>query len=122
MKLKLGNNKTEIINIKNIEDCQGVLKEIKEKHNLNQNVMKIINSKIFQAIDITKKIYDFSVNKYTYRNLAEIKNNLIFPKRPNNEKIIKKNKSFKEIKNCHKEEMTLSKNDMKEIESLNISF
>ena len=122
LKLKLGNNKTEIINIKNIEDCQGVLKEIKEKHNLNQNVMKIINNKIFQAIDITKKIYDFSVNKYTYRNLAEIKNNLIFPKRPNNEKIIKKNKSFKEIKNCHKEEMTLSKNDMKEIESLNISF
>ena len=122
LKLKLGNNKTELINIKNVEDCQVVLKEIKEKHNLNQNVMKIINNKIYQAIDITKKIYDFSVNKYTYRNLAEIKNNLIFPKRPNNEKIIKKNKSFKEIKICNKEEMTLSKNDMKEIESLNISF
>jgi hypothetical protein len=122
LKLKLGNNKTEIINIKNLEDCQVVLKEIKEKHNLNQNVMKIINNKIFQAIDITKKIYDFSMNKYTYRNLAEINNNLIFPKRPHNEKIIKKNKSFKENNNCHKEEMALSKNDMKEIESLNISF
>ena len=120
--LKLGTNKNKIVKIKSLDDCDNVLKEIKKIENINEIMLKLIEKKIYEAIQITQKIYGFGLNKYTYKNLAEISNKMIYKNEENIEKNIKRNHSCIHAKNNFIKEMDLSKNDVRKIESLNISF
>ena len=122
LNLKLGNNKKEIINIKSIEDCSVILKELKENQNLNEKTLKLIQNKIYETIEITKKIFNFGLDKYTYISLAEINNKLTYNKGGTIDKKIHKNNSSKQINKYFENEIILSKNDIKKIESLNLTF
>ena len=116
LNLKLGNNQNEVIKIKSLDDCPKVLKEMKENKNLDEKTLKLIQSKIYETIEITKKIFNFSLDKYTCKNLAEINNKLIYYKKRKN------NYSSKHVTKYYKDEFKLSKNDIKKIETLNITI
>ena len=121
LNLKLGKNK-ETIKIKSLEDCPIVLKELKENKNINEKALKLIQNKIYEAIEITKKIFNFGLDKYTCKNLAEINNKLIYNKVRKNNIIFKKNNSSKQINKYFEDEIKLTNNDIKKNESLNITF
>ena len=122
LNLKLENNKTELIKIKTVEDCPIVLKELKENKNIPEKVFKLIQNKIYEAIEIIKKIYNFGLEKSTYKNLCEIKNSIGNNKEKKKGKKLKKINSMKNINNPFKEEMSITKNDYKNCESLSISL
>ena len=122
LNLKLGNNKTELIKIKSIEDLPALLKELKENQNISEKVIKLIQNKIYEAIDIKKSIYNYVLDKYTYKNLCEIKNRIGNNKERKRKKKLQKINSMKIINNKYKEEMNLTKNDLKNSESLNLSL
>ena len=85
-------------------------------------LIKIIQNKIYETIEITKKIYNFGLNKYTYKNLAEINNKIMHNKGRKNENKIKNSNSSKQVNTILGNEMMLSKEDIRKTESLNISF
>ena len=124
--IKLDNNEKEIINIKSIEDINGLLEEIKEKRNLNEKTIKLIQMKIIKAIEIIQKIFDTNLNKHTYKNLVDINRQIINNKEEKNkekEEIKrKKNNSSKQVNKYFKNDMKLSKNDLKNVDSMNISY
>ena len=123
LNIKLGNNQTETIKIKSLEECPRILKELKETKKVNEKAIKIIQNKIYETIEITKKIYNFGLNKYTYKNLAEINNIITHNKgRNKNVQAIKKCNTSKNFNKISESEMMLSKNDVRKTESLNISF
>ena len=122
LNLKLGNNQEEIIKIKSIDDCSIVLKKLKENKNVNEKALKLIQNKIYETIEITKKIFNFSLDKYTHKNLAEINNKLTYNKEGRKEKKMQKNMSSKQVNKYFEEDIILSKNDIKKIELLNITF
>jgi hypothetical protein len=123
LNIKLGNNQTETIKIKSLEECPRILKELKEIKKINEKAIKIIQNKIYETIEITKKIYNFGLNKYTYKNLAEINNIIVHNKNRNkNVQEIKKSNSSKHFNKILENEMMLSKSDVRKTESLNISF
>ena len=133
LRLKLNNNETEIINIKSLKDTKALLQEIKEKRNLNDKIIKLIQIKINNAVEIIQNIFDYNLNKYTYKNLIEI-NNQIINKREKpkiklkikeKEKAILKSKKYNSSKQLNKlfnNEMKFTINDIKKLESLNISY
>ena len=99
-----------------------LLEEIKEKKNLDEKMVKLIHKKINNAIEIIQKIFDYNLDKYTYKNLSEI-NYQIGHNRKNNEEIKnKRNKSSKQLNKNYDERIVLTMNDMKQVESLNISY
>ena len=96
---------------------------MRENKNLSENVIKLIRNKLFNAIEIFQKIYTCDLDKYTCKKLLEIHNN------------IDNNKEIKIGKNYHRQnstqllnskylekEMIVSKDDIKKIESCNLSF
>jgi hypothetical protein len=112
----------EIINIKSLKDINIVLEEIKEKKNLNEKMVKLIQKKINNAVEIIQKIFDYNLDKYTYKNLSNI-NYQISHKRKKNEEIKnKRNNSSKQLHKYYDEKMVLSVDDIKQAESLNISY
>ena len=120
LNLKLDNNKTEIINFKSLEDCTIILKEMKEKNIINENILKVIQNRIYKTIEIKNQIFNLNLKKETYRDLTEINNKLQFSKKLKKKRKMIKNKSLKEINKFIDEEIILSKNDVKQ--SLNKSF
>ena len=120
--LKLDNNETEIINIKSLKDTNALLQEIKEKRNLNEKMVKLIQNKIIDAVDIIQKIFDYNLNKYTYKNLTDINYQINHKQKLKEEIYNKRNKSSKTLNKYFDERMKLSINDVKQVESLNISY
>ena len=121
--IKLNNNETEIINIKSLKDTNALLQEIKEKRNLNDKIMKLIQNKIYNAIEIIKKILDYNLNKYTYKNLVQINRQMMNNKeKKGKEEIKSKNNSSKQVNKYFGNEVRLSMNEVKKVESLNISY
>ena len=126
--IKLNNNETEIINIKSLKDTNALLQEIKEKRNLNEKTVKVIQKKINNAVEIIKKIFDYNLNKYTYKNLVDINHQVISykDKGEKDEEKIKKNKikyhSSKQLNKFFENERNLTLNDVKNVEFLNISY
>jgi hypothetical protein len=123
LNLKLGNNQIETINIKSLDECKIILKELKERKKLNDTTQKIIEDKIYEAIQLTQRIYKLGLNKYTYKNLVEINNKIIQNQNRNLSKKMKKSNSSPKISNESLEnEMVLSKDDIRKIETLNLSY
>jgi hypothetical protein len=128
--IKLNNNEQEIINIKSLKDTSALLQEIKEKRNLNEKTIKLIQMKINNAVEIIQKIFDYNLNKHTYKNLVDINHQLINNREEKvKEKVeekgaikIKKNNSSKQVNKYFKNDMKLTMNDAKKNESLNISY
>ena len=122
--LKFGNKDTEILNFKTLKDTNGILQKVKEKRNLNEKVVKLIQMKINKAVQIIKQIYELNLNKYTYKNLANINYQIINNKHGKEREDIKINrsKSSKEINKLYGDEMKVKMNDVKQVEMLNISY
>jgi hypothetical protein len=122
--LKFGNKDTEILNFKTLKDTNGILQKVKEKRNLNDKVVKLIQMKINKAVQIIKQIYELNLNKYTYKNLANINYQITNSKHEKGREHIKINrsKSSKEINKFYGEEMKVKMNDVKQVEMLNISY
>ena len=124
--IKLENNQKEIINIRSLKDTDNLLQEIKEKRNLNPKMIKLIKMKINKAVEIITNIFDYNLNKYCYKNLVDINNQIVNnkEKKENIREDIKivKNNSFKQVRKFFEDEFILTINDIKKVESLNISF
>ena len=124
--LKFGNKDTEILNFKTLKDTNGILKKVKEKRNLNDKIVKLIQMKINKAVQIIKQIYDLNLNKYTYKNLANINyqmTNINHGKERERKDIkINRSKSSKAINKLYGDEMKIKMNDVKPVEMLNISY
>jgi hypothetical protein len=126
IKIKLDNNETEVINIKSLKDTTLLLQQIKEKKNLDDKVVKLIQKKINKTVEIIQKIFDYNLNKYTYKNLTSMNHQLL---NNNKEKMEddaqamrKRINSAKRVNKCLEKEIMLTMNDVKQTESLNISF
>jgi hypothetical protein len=126
IKIKLDNNETEVINIKSLKDTTLLLQQIKEKKNLNDKTVKLIQKKINKTVEIIQKIFDYNLSKYTYKNLTSMNHQLL---NHNKEKIEddvqvmrKRNNSAKRVNKCLEKEIMLTMNDVKEAESLNVSY
>ena len=130
LRIKINNNETEIINIKSLKDTNALLQEIKEKRNLSDKTVKLIQKKINNAVEIIKKIFDYNLNKYTYKNLVDINHQLISHKDKNekdDEKIKRgidktRHHSSKYVNKFFENEKNLAMNDVKNVEFLNISY
>ena len=122
--LKFSNKDMEILNFKALKDTNGILQKVKEKRNLNDKVIKLIQMKINKAVQIIKQVYELNLNKYTYKNLANINYQIINSKIGKEKETIKINrsKSLKEINKLYGNEMKVSMNDVKQVEMLNISY
>jgi hypothetical protein len=85
-------------------------------------MVKLIQKKINNAVEIIQKIFDYNLDKYTYKNLSNI-NYQISHKRKKNEEIKnKRNNSSKQLHKYYDEKMVLSVDYIKQAESLNISY
>lgn len=122
LNIRLRNKQIMTIKIKSLEECPIILKEMKENKKIDEKDIKIIQNKIYETIEITKKIYNFGLNKYTYKNLAEINNKIMHNKGRKNKNKIKNSNSSKQVNTILGNEMMLSKEDIRKTESLNISF
>jgi hypothetical protein len=129
LRLKLDKNDPEIINIKSLKETNILLKEIQEKKKkLTENDIKLITKKINNAVEIIQKIFEFNLNRYTYKNLANINHQIIKyreKKQMEKEKVetkSNKNKSSKQLNKYLGDEMLLTMNENKKVESLNISY
>ena len=124
--LKFGNKDTEILNFKTLKDTNGILQKVKEKRNLNDKVVKLIQMKINKAVQIIKQIYDLNLNKYTYKNLANINYQMTNSKHGNERERedikINRSNSSKAINKLYGDEMKVKMNDIKQVEMLNISY
>ena len=76
-----------------------------------------------------KKIYELSINNYTYKNLCEIYHKLNYENNSQERKImnnklqfLRKNKSFKEISDILDEEKKLTFDNVRNVGSLNVTF
>ena len=79
-----------------------IIRKIKEKVNLDEKIMNLIQKKIKDSIDITSKIFQKSMNIYSYKQMTKI-NNLIFDESKrqsytNKNNIMKRNNSVNECK------------------------
>ena len=129
--IKLGDKSTKTIKIKSLNECTQILEELKEGNNFSEKEKKLIQEKINKTYELllTGKIYEFGIKNYTYKNLCEIyhkvnyENNNQERKLMNNKiRFIKKNKSFKEINDVLNDERKLSKDNVRNVGSLNITF
>jgi len=124
--LKFGNKDKEILNFKTLKDTNGILQKVKEKRNLNDKIVKLIQMKINKAVQIIKQVYDLNLNKYTYKNLANINyqmTNINHGKERERKDIkIYRSKSSKAINKLYGDEMKIRINDIKQVEMLNISY
>jgi len=124
--LKFGNKDKEILNFKTLKDTNGILQKVKEKRNLNDKIVKLIQMKINKAVQIIKQVYDLNLNKYTYKNLANINyqmTNINHGKERERKDIkIYRSKSSKAINKLYGDEMKIRINDVKQVEMLNISY
>ena len=84
--------------------------------------MKLIQKKIINAVEIIHKIFDYNLNKYTYKNLIDINYQINHKHKLKEEIYNKRNKSSKTLNKYFGERMKLSMNDVKQFESLNISY
>ena len=80
--------------IKSLKDTNALLQEIKEKRNLNEKMVKLIQNKIIDAVDIIQKIFDYNLNKYTYKNLTDINYQINHKQKLKEEIYNKRNKSM----------------------------
>ena len=77
---------------------------------------------------IVQKIFEYNLNRYTYKNLANINHQIIKyreKKLMEKEKVetkSNKNKSSKQLNKYLGDEMLLTMNENKKVESLNINF
>jgi hypothetical protein len=126
--IKVNNNQTETINIKSLNDINALLQEIKEKRNLDDKTLKVIQQKITEAVEIIMKILDCNLSKYTYKNLVDINHQIMTYKEKGekDDKKIKKSKvkyhSSKCVNRFFENEKNLAMNDVKNVEFLNISY
>ena len=127
----MGDKSTKTIKIKSLNECTQILEELKEGNNFSEKEKKLIQEKINKTYELllTGKIYEFGIKNYTYKNLSEIyhkvnyENNNQERKLMNNKiRFIKKNKSFKEINDVLNDERKLSKDNVRNVGSLNITF
>jgi hypothetical protein len=126
IKIKLDNNETEVINIKSLKDTTLLLQQIKEKKNLDDKVVKLIQKKINKTVEIIQKIFDYNLNKYTYKNLTSMNHQLLNHNKEKMEDDVqvmrKRNNSAKRVNKCLEKEILLTMNDVKQAESLNVSY
>ena len=126
IKIKLDNNETEVINIKSLKDTTLLLQQIKEKKNLNDKTVKLIQKKINKTVEIIQKIFDYNLSKYTYKNLTSMNHQLLNHNKEKMEDDVqvmrKRNNSAKRVNKCLEKEIMLTMNDVKEAESLNVSY
>ena len=123
--IALENNQKEIINIKSIKDVNLLLQQIKEKRNLSEKMIKLIQKKINITMEIMNNIFDYNLNRYTYKNLVDINHQIINHKERKAQEIdsIKnKNNSSKQLNKIFDDEFKLNMKDVKKGESLNISY
>ena len=129
--IKLGDKSTKTIKIKSLNECIQILEELKEGNIFTEKEKKLIQEKVNKTYELllTGKIYEFGIKNYTYKNLCEIyhkanyENNNQERKLMNNKiKFIKKNKSFKEFNDILNDERKLSKDNVRNVGSLNITF
>ena len=129
--IKIDNNTTKTINIKNLNECPSLLENLKIEGNIiNDKVKKLIQEKINKAYELlTRKIYELGIKNYTYKNLCEIYHQIIYEnnrkrKNNNNEKvnILKRNKSYKETNKMLENEKKLVLDNVRNIGALNITF
>jgi hypothetical protein len=126
--IKVNNNQTETINIKSLNDINALLQEIKEKRNLDDKTLKVIQQKITEAVEIIMKILDCNLSKYTYKNLVDINHQIMTYKEKGekDDKKIKKSKvkyhSSKCVNRFFENEKSLAMNDVKNVEFLNVSY
>ena len=76
-------------------------------------------------MEIIKKIFDYNLNKYTYKNLVDINHQFISYNDEKRKKEIKnnhKNNSSKQLNKYFDNEIKLTMNDVKQVERLNISY
>ena len=121
------NNQKEIIKIKSLKDTSLLLQQIKEKRNLNEKMIKLIQKKVNDALEIMNNIFDYNLNKYTYKNLVDINHQILNHKERKEQVIdndIKSNKNYssKQLNKIFGDEFKLNMKDVKNGESLNISY
>ena len=104
------------------------LKIRKQRLQLLPILLKKNQKKINNAVEIIKKIFDYNLNKYTYKNLVDINHQLISHKDKNekDDEKIKRGKiryhSSKYVNKFFENEKNLAMNDVKNVEFLNISY
>ena len=132
LNIKLGDNSTKTVKIKNSMEFNSIYEELKvEGKNISDKEKEIIKGKIDAAIRLLykKKIYELSINNYTYKNLCEIYHKLNYENNSQERKImnnklqfLRKNKSFKEISDILDEEKKLTFDNVRNVGSLNVTF
>lgn len=130
LNIKFADNTTKTINIKNLNDFPTIYEELKNQgKDINEKQKKLIQDKINKTYELllTKKIYEFGITNYTYKNLCEIYHNLNYENQEqklmkNKFQFIKKNKSFKKLSHILEEEKQLSIDNVRNVGSLNITF
>ena len=132
LNIKLGDNSTKTVKIKNSMEFNSIYEELKvEGKKISDKEKEIIKGKIDAAIRLLykKKIYELSINNYTYKNLCEIYHKLNYENNSQERKImnnklqfLRKNKSFKEISDILDEEKKLTFDNVRNVGSLNVTF
>ena len=77
-----------------------VVKKLKEKINLDEKVLNLIQKKIKDTIEIASKIFEKPMNIYSFKQMTKV-NNFIFDESKiinNNNNIMKRNNSVNEYK------------------------
>ena len=130
LNIKLGDKSTKTIKIKNWNECPTILDELKTEGKINNDKeKKLIQEKISKTYELTKKIFEFGIKNYTYKNLCEIYHKLNYENNNPEKKMIKKkfkvfkrNKSFKEFEDVLNDEKKLKLEHVRNVGSLNITF
>ena len=131
LNIKIDSDTTKQIVIKSLNECPSILDSLKDGNKgMNEKVKKLIQEKINKSYEILRKIYEFGIKNYTYKNLCEIHHQMNYEKgkyrrkNENKEKvfILKKNKSFQDINKFFESEKKLVLENVRNVGALNISF
>ena len=130
LNIKLSDKTTKTIKIKNWNECPSILDELKTEGKINNDKeKKLIQEKISKTYELTKKIFEFGIKNYTYKNLCEIYHKLNYvnnnPEKKMNKKkiqVCKRNKSYKELEDVLNDEKKLKLENVRNVGSLNITF
>jgi hypothetical protein len=119
LNLKLSNNETRKINIKSLNECPSILDSL----NLDDKAKKLIRDKINKTYELFRKIYEFGIKNYSYKNLADIYHQINHENKFNKKiNFIKRNKSY-ELKNrISLKEKKLNLDEVRNIGDLNITM
>ena len=125
VKLKNGKNSINIeINSNNNMENE-IMKKIKEQPHLDGKMINLIQQKIKDATNTMNKIFQQSLNVYSYKQMRNI-NNLIFNQsNRNNNRFIRRNNSVKDLEFIYEminNDIKPSLYDIKKNDILNNSF